>query len=58
MSRKKSTTICFDSEVEHLIDKNIEKIEAETGVKLSRSAYLSSLVKLYGKENDTVCNEE
>lgn len=56
--RKKSTTICFDEEVEYLIDKDIGQIEQETGYRLSRSAYLSMLVKLRAKENGSVCNNE
>lgn len=56
--RKTSTSICFDKDVEALIDKDIKRIEKESGLKLSRSAYLSALVRLHVKENDEVCNSE
>lgn len=56
--RKKTISICFDDEVGYLIDKDIDRIEVESGVRLSRSAYISALVRRYAKKDDSVCDKE
>lgn len=40
-----------------MMDKQIKLIEEQTGVKVSRSAYLSALVRLNDQKDDEICVE-